>query len=285
MEEKKGMPGWVKGCLTGCALLLLLAVILMTFVCQQVKSMFEGVTQAEQSFEQLAREYGDYDTFSPGATVSVTADQMERFLRIRESMEDDRVRMEEELGNFHLDIDDEDIGPRKVWAVLTAVGGLMNLAGEYLAVRNEKLLLEQMSLGEYLWIYSLTYYSWLGHEVVAGPELTVGGENWELFQDSESPLSPRQQQRRYRRVISALFQNQINAVPDTDPEGLARLKQEFGRFENDLRSVIWESGLPDADAAVLEPYRDRLEATWHPPTNMMELPFPDQDGGVRMRVN
>ena len=59
MEEKKGMPGWVKGCLTGCAVLLLLVVILMTFVCQQLKSMFEGVVQAEQSYEQLVRELGD----------------------------------------------------------------------------------------------------------------------------------------------------------------------------------------------------------------------------------
>ncbi len=284
MEEKKGMPGWIKGCLTGCAVLLLLAVILMTFVCQQFKSMFEGVTQAEESFAQLTREYGDYHTYSPDGTVSVTAAQVERFLRIREGMVDERVRMEEELVNFDLDIDDEEIGPRKVWEVLTAVGGLMNLAGEYLAVRNEKLLLEEMSLGEYLWIYSLTYYSWLGHEVVAGPELTVDGKTRELFRDSESPLSPREQQRRYRRVAVTLFQNQIGAVPETDPERLELFKREFGRFENDLRGVIWVGGLPDTDAAVLEPYRDRLEATWHPPTNLMELPFPEDASGVRYQI-
>ena len=284
MEEKKGMPGWIKGCLTGCAVMLLLVVILLTFVCQQFKGMFQGVADAENSFEQLTHELGDYDAYQPDPYVSITADQLERFLRIRESMEDDRFRMEDVFAGFDLTVDEELSGPRKVWTVLSELGGLMNPAGQYLAARNEQLLQEQMSMGEYAWVYGLTYHSWLGHNITAGPKLNVDGEARDLFADSDSPFSPRQQQRRYRRVIGALFQNQIDSVPEDDPERLELLQQEFGRFENDLRSVIWKDGLPETDAAVLEPYRERLEATWHAPTNLMEMPFPEGGSGARFSI-
>jgi len=284
MEEKKGMPGWIKGCLTGCAVMLLLVVILLTFVCQQFKGMFQGVAEAENSFEQLTRELGEYDAYRPDPDVSVTASQLERFLRIRESMADDRARMEDVFDSFDLTVDEELSGPRKVWSVLSELGGLMNPAGQYLAARNEQLLAEQMSMGEYSWIYGLAYHSWLGYEVTAGPKLSVDGEARDLFADSDSPFSPRQQQRRYRRVIGALLQNQIDGASEGDPERLALLQQEFGRFENDIRSMIWKDGLPEAEAAVLEPYRERLEATWHAPTNLMEMPFPEEGSGAQFRI-
>ena len=35
--------------------------------------------------------------------------------------------------------------------------------GDYVAARNEALLAQGMGLGEYTWIYALTYHVWLGH--------------------------------------------------------------------------------------------------------------------------
>jgi hypothetical protein len=85
--------------------------------------------------------------------------------------------------------------------------------------------------------------------------------------------------------MEVLFRNHIAAVSGADPGRLELLERELGRFENAPRSVLWDGGLPEADAAELEPYRDRLEVTWHPSTNPMEMPFPDQGGGVRWQVN
>ncbi len=285
MEEKKGMPGWIKGCLTGCGVFLILVLILITFVCQQCKQMFDGVIQAEQSNEQLLHELGDYDEYVPGARISVTADQMERFLMIRESMTEERAALEELFRDFDLDkaLETEST-PRKILNLLTAVGGLLNPAGEYIALRNGKLLEEGMSIGEYSWIYALTYYSWLGHDLIAGPEMIIKGESQELFKDGDSPLSPREQRRRYRRAIDAMFRNQIGGLPEGESARREELEKELGRFENSPRAILWESGLPDAEAMALEPYRSRLEATWHPATNLMEMPFQDDHGGVRFGV-
>ena len=286
MEEKKGMPGWLKGCLTGCAVLLVLVVILMTVVCQQLKGMVQGMIQAEASYDQLLQELGDFDEYNPGAQVSVTADQMERFLKVRESMVDDRAGLDQVLRDFNLDEAlEEESKWRKAFGVLSAVTGLLNPAGEYIAARNGKLLEEEMSIGEYAWIYGITYYSWLGNDLTSGPELTFQGETGELFQDGESPLSPREQHRRYRRVMDSLFRNQIGGLPEGESARREELEREYGRFENAPRTVLWEGGLPDADAMVLEPYRDRLEATWHPPTNLMEMPFREDRGGFRIEVN
>lgn len=58
------------------------------------------MADAENSFEQLTHELGDYDAYQPDPYVSITADQLERFLRIRESMEDDRFRMEDVFCRF-----------------------------------------------------------------------------------------------------------------------------------------------------------------------------------------
>ena len=283
MDEKKGMPGWIKGCLTGCAVLLVLVVILMTVVCQQVKGMFRGVTQAETSREQLVKELGDYDEYNPGAQVSVAVDQLERFLRVRESMVDDRARLDQVFRDFNLDEAlEEESKWRKAFGVISAVSGLLNPAGEYIAARNAKLLEEEMSIGEYAWIYGITYYSWLENDLTAGPELTFKGETRELFQDGDSPLSPREQHRRYRRTMDALFRNQIGGLPEGASTRREELEREYGRFENTPRTVLWEGGLPDADAMVLEPYRNRLEATWHRSTNLMEMPFEEDRGGIRI---
>jgi len=288
MEKKKGMPGWIKGCLTGCGVLVVLAILLLTFVCNRLGRMIEGVRDAESSFEQLVEELGDFKDYAPVGDISLKPDRVELFLWIREEMAGDRAALSRVFHDFPIqelkEMENEEPAPVMVWTVVKQFAGLLNPVGEYIANRNEALIRERMSLGEYSWIYSLAFYSWLGHEMDAAPGL--GGEAMTDWGDDDSPLSPDAQRRRYRRVMLRLLSNRVESLPDEAVDLRAGLETELRRVENAPSAIVWESGLPAGEAMVLEPFRERLEATWHPDTNVLELPFEERRGGkFQYRVN
>jgi len=59
---------------------------------------------------------------------------------------------------------------------------------------------------------------------------------------------------------------------DSKPGGLRELvNAELQTLEADPERIPWEDGLPEEFEAGLEPYRERLEATYSPATNPFEL--------------
>gem|GEM_PF-4069237 len=291
MAEKKGMPGWLKGCLTGCAVLILVAVLAMTYMCVKFKGYVGEVKHAEDSFQELVEELGDFKDYIPAGDVSLQADRVELFLKIREEMSADREALSGKFREFPMqklkEMDGKkNVGFKDVFGVMKEFADLLNPVGEYLSKRNENLLREKMPIGEYAWIYSLAYYSWLGHPMDTAPDL--GGAGVQKWGDDESPISPKTQRERYHRVMLRLLENRLDSLENGPAELREQVKQELDRVTGAPDgTVIWESGLPAGEAAVLEPYRDRLEATWNSDTNVLELPYQEtrQGKGFRFEVN
>jgi hypothetical protein len=290
MEEKTGWPGWVKGCLGGCGVFLLLVMMLMAFVCNRIGKVVKDVSRAEDSMEELISAEGDFKGYVPAGDVSLTVDRVERFVRIREELQGNQDVLSQVFQEFpiqdlkDLDAKNKEMKFRQVWNIGRKFAGLLNPVGAYIADRNEMLLREQMSIGEYSWIYSVTYYSWLKHDMATVPKL--GGEDLGSFGDDDSPLSQTTQRHRYRRVMLKILANRVESRPDDTSELWTDLERELRRMENAPSAIFWEAGLPEGEAMILEPFRDRLEATWHDDSNVLELPFEEsRNGNFQIRLN
>jgi hypothetical protein len=69
-----------------------------------------------------------------------------------------------------------------------------------------------------------------------------------------------------------LLENQLDAIGGAEQtKWRAVLRQEIERFDRESGRVAWQDGLPPAIEASLQPYRERLEAAYHPATNYFEL--------------
>jgi hypothetical protein len=153
--------------------------------------------------------------------------------------------------------------------MLGSLGSMISPMGEYVAHRNRALLERRMGLGEYFHIYSMVYYSWLGHSPEDGPQ--IRGER--LLDDDDSPFGSRQVTRRYRRYMLSQLRNQLDLISSAGSEEWRRtLERELQGFEANPGRIPWQHALPPDMEAALEPYRERCEATYHGATNFLEFP-------------
>jgi hypothetical protein len=147
---------------------------------------------------------------------------------------------------------------------------------EFARARNEALLEIGMGPGEYAWIYWLTYHAWLGHP--------VGESLLDDIMEARSELDGSMQmhidgmdfehmERQLRRDLEAMLRNLEDAIA-ADPEQ-TELKEmvvsELAALDADSGRMPWAEGLPEAFVVGLDPYRDRLEASYSPATNPFEL--------------
>ena len=90
------------------------------------------------------------------------------------------------------------------------------------------------------------------------------------LEDDEDPFP------RIRRDLIAMLNNQLAALPPeaADPaleSWRQELAAEIAALDEDPQRGIWPDGLPAAIQVSLEPYRERLEASYSPILNVLEL--------------
>ena len=134
-----------------------------------------------------------------------------------------------------------------------------------------------MGLGEYTWIYWYTYVAWLGHPADDSElhefidERHEGSEHVRIHMDGG--MEPERITWRLRRDVRSMLRNLEQAL-EASPEqaGLAELVSvELTALEEDPSRVPWQDGLPAELTVGLEPFRERLEATYSKATNPFEL--------------
>jgi hypothetical protein len=285
---------WLIGCGAGCGLVVIALIAIFVAGAAYLRNSFKGVGEAEQSYRELASRYGEVEEFVPPPDGAVPAERVELFLSVRESLGQPRRELVAALADFP---PDDVIGEeRALFVILGAVRGIVDLVGPisgYIDQRHRLLLEAGMGPGEYVYIYSVAYYSWLGRSPGEGPLITKQAGNRlreqrgePLFDDSDSPFEADRVRRRYRRYMLSLLRNQLNALPgpgggsETDASRAA-LDEEIRRFESRPDRIAWQDGLPPAVERSLEPYRARFEATWDGTTNPFELPLRESEGWGR----
>ena len=134
-----------------------------------------------------------------------------------------------------------------------------------------------MGLGEYTWLYWLVYNAWLGHpaddselhDIIEAHQRGDGSVRIHM----DNATEPERLTWRLRRDVTAMLTNlEAELAADGGRASVHDLvAQELERLEADPTRVPWQDGLPAALAEGLEPFRDRLEATYSRATNPFEL--------------
>lgn len=287
---------WLVGCGIGCGALILLVVIIIGVGYFLVKDTVEDFRDVEVSMEIIEDTYGIVEDFCPDPDGRIRPERVEAFLTVRDSTSWMRADMEHSLSTITRDIrrvEDED---KSFWGVLGIIrkgmGAIPRMA-DYYSTRNYTLLDEGMSLGEYYYIYVIVYYSYLGRLPEDGPEFQLmggdessGRSRWyqddEDEEDRDRHEDDVREERRFRiirnvrRMTLPMLRNQLAKLKEESSAQYSRiwrraLVAEIDAMEEDRDRLPWEDGLPSVIKNSLEPYRDRLVASYSELLNPLEL--------------
>lgn len=261
-------------CSIGCLLVILIfvAVGLGGFVF--VKDMVGAFEETEQTRRTVEERFGRPEDFVPEPDGTIPPERMEAFLAVRDFMAPTREEMESTfttLGN-------EEEGAGSTFEKVRAGIALMPQMAKFYSARNEALLEGGMGPGEYSYIYAMSYYAVLGKEPGDGPPFRLrnddrnGGAEFNMGElDSEDRREHTAET--LNRKLLPLLRNQLAALEDTEGMDAWResLASEVAAMEKDRLHLPWSDGAPTPLAASISPYRARLEESYRPNCNLLEI--------------
>ncbi len=281
---------WFIGCGIGCGLMLLILGGVGTCGYFGVKKIQEQVEGMEENADAVQARFGDADDFVPELDGAIPAARMETFLAIR----DDMAPVRNETSEI-LNVLDDDGGNwvAKAQAGMKMIPAMLGFVNQ----RNTILLANDMGVGEYQYIYALSYFVLLDKDPGDGPGFQMSGddeeENGNVKVDwggdgSEEGVRDNRSERVRTYVNNvqvkvlanqlAAYRASLPAGTDlaTDPWG-AQLEAELAAMNLESLRFPWEEGLPVQIRASLEPYSDRINATYDPLTSIIEMGLTDED--------
>jgi hypothetical protein len=148
----------------------------------------------------------------------------------------------------------------------------------------------ELGSGEFFYIHAIAFHSYLGHPADDGPEQLLAPKEQKgintnveisLFEE-DSTFGRERTLQRYRRNLVAILRNQHRAGAEAgDDEVVAALQEALQAAIGDLVAGgerAYAQGLPAVIEASLAPYRQRLEASYSPLTNIFDMYAPQADG-------
>jgi TonB family protein len=266
---------WLTGCGVGCAALILLIVGLVTTGILFVRGKIQPLQEASESRKAVIAAHGAPESFVPPANGAVAPERMEAFLAVRDAIKDAQTRLDAGLDSRDVDrLRQKQPSFGSVLRILNDLSNVIVPIGEYMNRRNQVLLDKRMGLGEYAYIYSISYHSWLGHAPDEGPPILerIRLQDRSRSFGNDSNISPESVRRQYRRVMLRLLNNQLDSLRETESsKWRGTLKEEIARIELNPDRIAWQDNLPSAIEESLKPYRSRLLSTYHTSANFFEL--------------
>jgi len=274
---------WLLGCGIGCAVIIIGGVVLGTMGFMFMRDTFKGFSTAADSRQTIEERFGTPDDYTPPADGVIPPDRMAIFLAVREATQPVRLAIAGGLAAFPMNAEQaKELESKpflekitKTFSIGRAAMGMAGDMGRLFETRNRVLLEEGMGMGEYTWIYVIAYDSWLGHDLSDAP----AGSHIRFEKDDpgsgtpEHPLGDLRLLSRIHGNLLSMLRNQLAAVPADPGQDAWRqeLEAQIAAMESSTKRIPWQEGLPAPIAASLEPYRERLEATYSPAVNQFEL--------------
>lgn len=284
---------WLMGCGIGCSVILALIIFVVASGYFFVKDKISDFKEIELTLEELEDEFGDIRDFTPVSNGILETDRIEAFLEAREKTEFARDNISDHLKRFSREIEDVQDEGESFWTIMNLVKeglGIIPRIVDFYKDRNEILLDEGVGLGEYYYIYTLAYYSWLKKPLDDGPKFPLlGGKDfgnfdwrnfdedyndYEEFGDDVRNKRERRIVRKIHRVIVPMMERQLEELlksEDIKNSWQSALEKEIQLLDEDSRRIPWEDGLPQVIENSLQPYRDKFEGSYNFMVNPLEL--------------
>jgi hypothetical protein len=264
----------VTGCSIGCLLLLLLSFGLTWMGYRWAREAADVVEATGRVGAEVEKRFGEVRDYTPPPSFGVPADRMELFLAVRDALAEPRAALEDTVADLESDAGRG--GVLGSFRAARSVIGMAPLIVELIGARDQALLDHGMGLGEYTWIYWLTYTAWLGHPVdesALHEFFEARSAEDESFDMHLEGMETERLTWRIRSDVTAMLESlagELESVPEREALRQA-VASELAALEADPARVPFQDGLADALAEGLEPYRERLEATYSRAANPFEL--------------
>jgi len=279
---------WFIGCGIGCGLIILVTAGVGGGLYFAFKDVASEADSIEESYEAMENTFGAPEDFTPNPDGSIAPDRMEAFLAARDATAESREKMESIL--FLLDDDMANDSQKKKGNALDKIkAGLQLIPASitFIKERNEFLMDHGMGSGEYTYIYSMAYFNYLEKPLTDGPSFQMtgdddddddGGVNWQVSSGRNEGKTRKKREKEIRRYLHKIqlsfLDNQMESV-DTTIDGadywLEILQAEKAAMESARRRLLWEEDFPEAIRASLEPFRVRLDESYSPILNVVEV--------------
>jgi hypothetical protein len=283
-ERESRIYRWFKIGGIGCAAIVLIVIGLIVGGIQFFRNSLTGFERADALLEDVAEQLGPIEGFRADPRGAIGSERVEAFLTARESIAPARAEMARTLALLGGDDTDDPPVGAPVRKFVAGVGLLGDVA-DFLHQRNQALLDAEIGLGEYYYIYTLAYYSWLGKSPDDGPSFRLVGDRGYVLESLETLDEPDSQVRAYRmqmareslnRLQLPVLREQLSAVSGDETDGDLEswrdaLAAEIEAMQADARRLPWQDGLPPVIESSLVPYRDRLEASYSAMCNALEI--------------
>lgn len=290
MEEKSQTSKWLIGCGIGCGLVIVLGIIIVIsayFLCRRTVQSFKQVESTQEELEEI---YGKIEEYTPNLDGRINAERIEIFLSVRDSMKISIEELNITLTKLEeLDENKEESFWGVVGGIKEGVGMIPHIAGFYLS-RNNALLSLDMSPGEYYYIYVIAFYSYLRKSPDDGPgdrvirsrrgftfntTDTEDEETDELWKKEIQGDRGLRMAQRIRWQIIPILENQLEEIKK-DPVKYSwawcnALETEINKLKDDRDRIPWQDRLPQQLEFSFSPFRERLEKSYNPITNIFEL--------------
>lgn len=287
-SKKSTTSKWLIGCGIGCGAILLAIILISISGYFFFKKVGQDFKETEDTRKVLIERYGEIKDFCPDPDGAIKPERLEAFLAVRRLMEPAAKEFEKDI-NLLSDKDDEGRAKEKpspgfFTKVKTGLG-IIPLMAEFIRSRNQALLEKEMGMGEYTYLYVVAFYSWLKKNPSDGPPFQIRDEEerkdervriiWRTPTETEEDSLDSILKQVHRRILPMLhsqYEKLVeSAVPKTKEKWRRALAEEIKAMEADRFRLPWQDGLPEVLKASLEPFRERLEASYSRPMNRFEM--------------
>lgn len=282
MKSSDTTKKWLIGCGIGCGAIILILIILGASGYFFFRNMVEGFRNTEAMMSTLTERFGRIEDFCPDPEGAIKPERIEAFLSVRDTFAPARQKLEvsfEALKKGKTEAEIEVKESKNVIKMISLGLGLLPQISELLKSRNQALLDKGMGMGEYYFIYAISYYSWLKKSPGDGPNVQLTEfEGRRDYRDNKEWLEMRRDLmlKRVNRQILPMLRNQLKKLAESDKSGVLakwrkKLEAEVKAMELDRVRIPWQEGLPTAIEASLRPFKERLEASYSLMTNSLEM--------------
>jgi len=275
---------WFVGCGVGCLVIIAAVAVVVYFTVMKAKQVVKEFEKIETSQEQVRERFGDGKDFCPALDGKIPAERIEAFLKARDTAAEQRAKLAVTLDGFSDAMqkaadgrEDEVSG----WEMFKSGMGFVPQLVKFMQARNEGFLAANISPGEYTYYHVITYYAWLQKPLEDGPGIQITGQGAHGGTGQQDPEVVKANRRRElaqmaNRTLLPMMRCQLAAIGDPGGPGevatwQAALNAEIIALENDPRRIPWQEGVPPAVFLSLEPFRERLETSYSPQCNPLEM--------------
>ncbi len=264
---------WITGIAIGCAGILVVSALIGGVGYLFVRDVIQRADEMARLQEEVQSEHGGIDDYVPAVDGSIPADRMRAFLHVREYSAAVRDRLASSFDNIAADLDNVQQGGGFL-SVVRLFGRGVDVVPhftEFYTARCQALLEARMGIGEYSYIYSTAYYSFLAKPLEDGPGVLLVRDGGHSDQVPAEEVPARRRGLILKRIHSVVVHSLENGRSAARGPWQALAGRELSLLRAHPERIPWEDGLPAALTRSLEPFRAELEGQYLPLTNPLEL--------------